>query len=514
MIKRQEDFTMKRERWIHYIFVLGIFFGLFVFFYVAHPLILSDADDWYYASHWRRPLHVWGEFNSIKLFPETLMAVCSLIAANVVMPFRHDYLMALALVYGAVTALFITVYVIGISTLIKAFGRVSVYVSDMLAFCFLMLHFLMYKDEWSQNVHLLWAHDVTCLFHYTLTTVLGACLVMFFIKKEIADGEDVSAKIWNGDYGFVKAGVLLLLVYLAIFSNMFNNIVLSAFAGIHALVALILGGDKNVPFSDRLKGWFRKKWLFIVIVIAWLVAVVFQLHDPRNEIARSQGAASSFSGAVSTYFKNYFSVNKMAALFLVIFSAIFIVSAIQNKDRLSTFGRAITEIALSFFITSLYLIILCGASSPAYLGRSDVKIGLFFYVLLGIVLAFGWAVGESKGGKLAIVLPVAVFILGSQSLNYCKSFSDYNMNGFSYEQELAISTDLIEQFTNADEKGLDEFELHVIVNPDADDNWPYPSYSGDLVGDALFRHGMISRPIRANTVFDQNKNNELMVSFR
>jgi hypothetical protein len=505
---------MKKEKWIHYLFILGVFLGLFAFFYIAHPLILSDTDDWYNSSYWRRPLPIWGKFGAIKVFPETLLPLCSMIAVNYVMPLKHNYLMSLALVYGVVSALFVTVYVLAVSVLVKAFSKASFFVSDMLSFCFLMLHFLMYKDQWSQNVHLLWSHDVTCLFHYTFSTLLGACLVMYFIKKEVADGEDVSDKIWSGEYGFVRAGLLLLLVYLAIFSNMFNNIVLSAFSGIHALTALIVGWDKSISFSDRIKAWFQKKWLFVVIVIAWFVAVLFQSQDPRNDIARSQGATGSLTGAVSTYFRNFISANKMAALMLVIFTAIFAICAIKYKNSLGYLGRAIIEIALSFVIASAYLIILCGVSSPVYLERNDVKISLFFYILLGIVLAFGWAVGESPNAKLEMILPFVVFIIGSQSLNYCKSYSDYNMNGLSYEQELVISNDLIEQFVDADEKGLDEFDLHVIVNPDADDNWPYPSYAGELVGDALFRHGMISRQIKANTVFDQKKNGELMISFK
>jgi hypothetical protein len=123
---------------------------------------------------------------------------------------------------------------------------------------------------------------------------------------------------------------------------------------------------------------------------------------------------------------------------------------------------------------------------------------------------------EKETGKLqryvVVLLPLITFILVSQGLNYCKSYREYNFSHVSHEKELAISEDIIEQFRAADEAGVDEFELHVIVNENAGDNWPYPAYAADVIGDALFRHGVVSRKIKATTVFDSDKNKELLLN--
>lgn len=505
----------KKDKIIHYILVLIVFVGLLAYFCVAHPLVLSDTDDWYNASHWRRPLPVWGEFNSIKVFPETFLPICSMIATNLVMPFKHDYLMSLALVYGIVGAVLITTYVLWVSSVVKATGKLSNAVADMVAICFLMFHFLIYKNEWLSNTHLLWAHDVTCLFHYTFSALLNACLVMFFIKMEIVEETNVSTAIWKGKYGYLRSGILLLLLYLAIFSNMFINIILVSFAGIHALLALIFEFEKGLNFRKRIELWFQSKWLYVAIVLMWLVALVFQARDPRNGTARGQGATGSMFGAIVAFVNNLVSINKMALLVMLAIIGLFVYVAAKRKktdsENLRVVVRATAEIVLSFTITSVYLIILCGVADPSYIGRNDVKIGMFFYILLEVAVLFGWAIGASKDGRLALVVPIITFILVVQAMNYCKSYSDFNMSDFSYEKELEISNDLMEQFVEADEAGLDEFELHVIVNPDADDNWPYPNYAGTLIGDTLFRHGVISRPIKAVTVFDVEKNLELGV---
>ena len=86
------------------------------------------------------------------------------------------------------------------------------------------------------------------------------------------------------------------------------------------------------------------------------------------------------------------------------------------------------------------------------------------------------------------------------------------MNGFSYETEKRVSEDIMEQFIAADEDRLDTFELHVVKNS-KNDNWPYPDYAGEIIGDTLFRHGIISEKITATTVFDPEKNDELGLKF-
>ena len=68
----------------------GIFLVLFVFFYVAHPLILFDSDDWEMCSYFRRPLPMPGGYNGIKVFPETLFPILTEIAANFVYPIMKD----------------------------------------------------------------------------------------------------------------------------------------------------------------------------------------------------------------------------------------------------------------------------------------------------------------------------------------------------------------------------------------------------------------------------------------
>jgi hypothetical protein len=333
------------------------------------------------------------------------------------------------------------------------------------------------------------------------------------LREETILGRSISLEIAEGRYGYYKAGILVLIIYLSVFSNSFTNIILAVYSGTHVL--------RNIQRKKNFKEYF----IHIGIISAWVIAVIFQMFDSRNDNARSQGMQGNMSGAVKGYLSNLTSINKMAMLILaLIVIAFIVVTAIKRKQdgsvdvkKKALYG-SLLETVLSFVLISVYLILLCGVASPGYITRTDVKIGIFFYLFVAVAVMMGYLLGDTDGDAKTIsfigkttrmLLPLIAFILISQTLNYCKSYRDYNLSQMPFEQELVIGRDLIAQFEKADRDGFEEFDLHVLLNDTAGDNWPYPDYSGNLIGDALFRHGVIARPIAAHTVFDENKNTEL-----
>ena len=515
---------------VHVIIWLFCILGLFMYFFIAHPLILSDADDWYNASYWRRPLPIFAYFGGIKVLPETFMALCSMVAVNFILPFTGNYLRSLALVYALAITTMIGLYVYLTGKLVRAMFKSSVLLSDALSIIFLLMHFLMYKNDVTGCTHLLWSWDITCLFHYTFSTLLNASLVLFFVRKESVENKDISSELWEGKLGFFNGGVLLFLIYLSVFSNMFSNIIFVSYAGVHALrkFYVLWRANNKKETSVIVRSWVADSWLFILTDVLWIIAIFIQMSDPRNNIAREHGAKGSLSGAIYVFVTNFTSINKMAILVIaLVFFCMVGKRVFQKRRKLQDFDSCFTllgqvsyEIIASAIITAAYLIVLCGVASPSYLARNDVKLGIFFFALIEFILIFGWActscnttakTGDSDG-RLVLLVPLILFVVMSQSLNYCKSYRDFNMVGLSVEEEIRIAEDIISQFESADELGLDTFELHVI-KAGAGDNWPYPDYSGNLIGDTLFRHGIISRKIVATTVFDQEKNIELRIDF-
>ena len=115
--------------------------------------------------------------------------------------------------------------------------------------------------------------------------------------------------------------------------------------------------------------------------------------------------------------------------------------------------------------------------------------------------------------KAAVFLPLVLLILTSQTLNYCKSYADYNIFNLSHQETYAAGVDIIEQFKEAESQNLSYFQLRVTNNDSWGNIWPYPAYVGNTISDTLFRHGIIKRHIDCEIVYDEKKNEELGINY-
>lgn len=68
-----------------------------------------------------------------------------------------------------------------------------------------------------------------------------------------------------------------------------------------------------------------------------------------------------------------------------------------------------------------------------------------------------------------------------------------------------ISRDIINQYVEADLAGLTETTIYIpmhIADPETEDNWPHTMVLLPRIGNALYKQGVLSRPISANFVID------------
>ena len=320
-----------RNKYLSALYYLLIFAGLFTFFYIAHPLIIFNADDWYNASYWRRPLPIIGGYNAIKVFPETFMPLVSEFGAFVIYPILKDYLKALSFAYALALVFFIMLFIILLEKLLDHFTKDN-RIAKAISFLTLIFCFLIYKNDWYQNTHLFCAQDVTCVFHYTISALLNLSLVLFFLTKEVVEKRNLSAELASGSLSFIYGGLLILAVYLAVFSNMFNNIVLVTFSGVTVLTAIIRGHRKS-----KAKEILASCWLHFTICCMFIFAIILQLMDRRNEEAANQGMVTGLFPAITNLIKQVASINKM----LILVVGIIVIAAIgkiltSRKKEVST----------------------------------------------------------------------------------------------------------------------------------------------------------------------------------
>jgi hypothetical protein len=101
-------------------------------------------------------------------------------------------------------------------------------------------------------------------------------------------------KDWWKPTGLIKKGIAVLLVYFAIFSNLFSSVILTAYVGTMLLWELV---TQCRTHSFKLTAYIKENGIRLIIVLAWLISQIFEMNGGR---ADSVGGGSLLSGVVTT----------------------------------------------------------------------------------------------------------------------------------------------------------------------------------------------------------------------
>ena len=159
-------------------FALFVFIFFFIFYSVIHPLIPIDLDDWSYIIKNRILLPIWGAWNPVKIFPEFFYPLMSSIGAYVFYSLNIDYLQSQCIIHSIVVSLSITGYTLSFLHFIRRKFELSSSTVYMLSILFLMLHFLIFRTEETNNIYMFYANDVNCYYNYIIPDLLCSSLVL------------------------------------------------------------------------------------------------------------------------------------------------------------------------------------------------------------------------------------------------------------------------------------------------------------------------------------------------
>lgn len=258
----------RRDRVIRVAFVACVFAFLLLFFGRIHPLMMHDGDDWGYASYSRGGLPIWGYWNPIKVFPETALPVCAYLASYLVMPFVGDFSWSLTYVFAFVVSLAITIYVLMLMHWLGRCFKLPAFAGVMISALFVVLHFVVFRSQSTDNVHLFYCWNVNTYFNYLLPGLINAGLVLFL---------DVQRNGFLSDKRVGRQSVLCLAVYLAVFSNLYASQILAIYCGVRLMMRLASALAKKEPLRGAVK---ENVWLIVVLAL-WLVSMLFELSGGR-----------------------------------------------------------------------------------------------------------------------------------------------------------------------------------------------------------------------------------------
>lgn len=469
---------------IKFVFWSVVFLFLFLFFSTIHPVQVFDGDDWTYIAYARDAVpstHVW---NPTRVFPEIFMPTVGFIAAFFVTPILGNYLDSMTLSFAFVIALFITLYLFTFYKLLRSNLEVHDKQALLITLLFLIMHFWIFRSQSEKNIHLFLSRNLTCYFFYTIPVLLNAILVMYCEQKR--------NHFFN--CGTLTRGFLLLLFYLAIYSNLFSSIVIVAYSGVVLLQEVIL----KMAFARRPKNiisYIQNNLLYIGIVTAWIISLFIEIKGGR---ANSLNVGFSFSGIQESVTYLWVSLEYLNKYFLVFLISIYIAavvvmlfSILKSKDIdkiTSEFLHRQFRYLGSFVIITIFQILLCTVTSlNDYIICADVLISILFFVLLATLNTLIYVLNKlpSLETLLPFILCIALFNCHSSG----KTYISPSMYPGESTVVHSITDSIMSQIYDANATGLVELEILVPVFDDAKDNWPLSLWLGERISKTLYEHG-------------------------
>lgn len=485
----------RTRRWHAGLFALAVFAFAFVFFAKVHPLVLYDGDDWATASYQRGALPKWHGWNPGRVFPEIFMPLCTSIGAHVLYPLTGDYVGAMSLVFAFTAAAFITAYV----GLLRRFaGRrfaLDAPASVLLAALFLALHFLCFRAQEYGNEHLFYAGNVCTFFYYTLPALLNAGLVLLWEAggcfERFADPRHPA-----------RDGLLLLAVYLGVFSNLFGSQILAIYAGVRIATDVCARCVRTKTLRGAAEGLpARHAWAGVVLLL-WLAALIFEANGGRA--GNLTAGTSLVNGLKQVYWKLPSVRWKFNPLFLNL-ALLLPVAAVLARwiapgrtEADSAFAQSAVRHALCLALSAVYLVLLCAATVPSYIQSAQVLLGAVFYGLLLVIDSAAYLI--KRFPRLTALLPLALLLIVFETDTRQPTFAESNIDHLPAQTAKAVTEAMIAQMVEMEASGqTDAPRLYVPVG-DANDNWPHPTYMLYNFTKTLCKHGILRHEYHNGTV--------------
>lgn len=473
--------AVSRQKALHWMLFLGVFLFSAVYFLDCRPLILDNGDGWTYAAFTRSALPQWKGWNPGKVFPEVFLPLCAQFAVSFVKPLCGDYIWSITLTAGVVISLIIALYVHLFARLLQRVMKGGTGAAVLVAAAFFLFHFKSWMSPWIPGRHLFYSLDLNNTFNYVVPGLLNAILMLYL--EQCSHGSEGL----NGQPAAVQ-GVMLLLVYLAVFSNMFLNCILAVYAGVCLLENLIAAIQKKETIKSVLSG----NLLNICILVLWCVCAFFELSGGRagSVSGGTQTRIDSLKAAVWAMLDTVELMDDFVFYGCIALVAAGLLALLASRGRHETdraYGKLMLRHAANCLLITVYLLLLGSVAGAVYMYRVDILFVIMVHVLVMTFCSAAYIL--KRFPRIQVLMPAAVFILGIEVMMGMNNFELTN-TGNTTQHALDVNRNLVEQVVAADRQGLTEMTLIVPYAP-TPDNFPYPTYMGDNMVRTLRQHRMI-----------------------
>lgn len=471
------------------------FLIMYVFYTRVEPLMINDPDDWMYIGNIRTPVPIWKAWNPAKVFPETFEGLFGFFAAFVVYPLCGEYVMSFTYVFAFIVSFAFAIYLIAVCRFCEKVLSITELESICISLVFFSFHFIIFRrNEYEITKFLLTASDLNCFMNYTVPMLLNSVLALWLSKCFLLDDskDDILAMVNEGEY--YKAGMILIALYFAVFSNMTSNIVLIAPCMVIFLCRMMNRvKDEGIVGVFKITFW-KRNILLVTIFVLELICLIFEANG---------GRASSISVNWSTAFSDTYDDLKYVfslrnplvwVTMLIAIGCGTVLAIFEKKDE--TYKKCFAFVIASGWIVGMYMFLLCSRTGESNITRPENLLTILFFTLLLFTVSLGKIVQKYR--KSVIIVFVSGILFGIYAIggNYEQSMSYYDGDG---RFALMVNNNIIEQFINADLKRVDQFELHLPTS-----GLGYYPFSGERIATTLYRHKIVNMLHHPVTVLEND----------
>lgn len=483
-------YILSNERSIKWILFFFVFAVVAFFFTTIHPVTIISGDEWINLSYGRQSYPKWGGFNPIKVVPEISLPLFGNIASSIVMPLGFTFFEAIAYLTAILISSLVVLFLYQFYMLLRENVKFSVYVSSVLIILYLLCLFGLFRTLNNNNSpYLLWEQNLTCYYHYIVPALINGAFAIYLLRK----GKSLQLILCND---FVASGLINLVIYLCIFSNIFASVFLAVQCGVVILFSLL---STRFKIIETLKTYP----FHIVTLVIWIVSAVFEINGGRAEMMSKEhldisGTVSSFASLLKLYDRTFITVLAIGA----IFGAVYLFKNTTNKYM--SHGRYIFwACVLSGLITTIALILVCAKASSNYATRPVAMWGIFMYLIVSSSIGLGFFISKYK--SVHYILPIIILCLVNKTTTQNYSLKESHNGNVPFSVACAIGQDMIKQVKAAIMANQRIMTLHV-PKGDNNDNWPFPVTRGKAISNTLQSNGIIQKNIEIKIQPDPKMN--------
>ena len=459
------------ERLFLLLFLCFVFIFFYIFYSFIHPLIPIDLDDWRYLVRNRLFMPIWGEGNPAKIMPEFLYPFISAIGIYTIFPITKDFIFTLTIVHSIFISLCMTGYTYMFIRLLKKRFSVSNSHSLLFTILFLLFHFLMFRTQESENVYMFYAIDLNCFYNYTLPNILCASIVISLLTS------DWLSKEFNPS---LKSAIVILILYLALFSNLYSSIILMSYI----FVDIMLSYYNNVKEKNRIIVFIKTNKYKFSLIIIWLFVHLFEANGARASASWTN--AEPLPDSILKAFMCIFEIN-ISYQFVALSVLLFITLVVMVKKQVFRINNF--KLFFSSVLCICYSVLLSAKVLPQYILRPEVNYSFIFYFVLIVSCILV---------KIYSIYPKTINILPILSL-LIYSFINRTSPTFSNlwrEYDFATLKTVIEKNTSdiihADKCGKDTVYI-IVPTVSQEDRWMFSD--GVNYNNILYKYGIIKHNI-------------------